>query len=269
VLDQVLKNYFVLVITPIELKKLIFLVIQSLNLTTNFYQTVKNLFKIIKMDHLPSDALYEIFDILPSLDSSTLSKINKKFFKIYTKTSKKYYKIQGSYAYILTKCLPHKFHRTYTYSFNPLTIDRNDGSIKFVEQGEMIVMNNKYNNNKYKYIGTMGVATCIAFFGFNGLDNISFMIHFDNDMDVCKSMILLNNLLKKCIGLYPSKGLFKLWIKGGYIDYSENLLNRIIDSINKYLNVKYVIECENILDSFMIKSAAIDTESGEYFDYIL
>jgi len=217
------------------------------------------------MNSLVSDVIYELFTFLSSYDSVVLSKINKKFTNIHTNMLKVYYRVSGSFVFVPTLFLPYKFYRAYTYSFNPLQQISNN--VKYISQREMIIVNNNHNDKKYKYIGTIGIATCIVFFGFCKSNQVSFMVHFDVTSNVHQAIMLLNIFLQECDD--TDDDTYKIWIKGGYLGYSEELLNRIMNSIKNCLTVKYMMIYENVLDSLMVKSAAIDITSGEYFDFII
>ena len=213
---------------------------------------------IIKILCMDNDILYDIFDRLSAIDAYKLSLTNKKIKRIYNKI------IENDFRFRLTNVQlfvpPNKFCSSSRYVSKPL--NTSSKNIKYVLQREMSIISNERKD--YEYVGSIGIATCIVLAGF--CSNLTFVIHFDDSTNVDKTIILLNTQIQSQL----TKGSeFKFWITGGFITYSERLFSEIDMSIKRYINFKYNIVYDDVLESLLVKSMAINTLTGEYFDYIL
>lgn len=135
--------------------------------------------------------------------------------------------------------------------------------VKFVDMEEIgIIMS---NDPYYKYIGTFGIATCIALIGRCNQTKITFVVHFSDTTDVDGSIHLLNSLLD---GSKINISKLDIWLIGGFIGYSEQLFDSIMLSLKNIATFSFTINNVSVMKSFVCKNVAININNGEIHDYI-
>ena len=137
---------------------------------------------------------------------------------------------------------------------NPLESDR----IKIIYMNEIGILTDDDSN--YEYIGTCAIATCIALIARCNETRITVVAHFSDCTDVQKSIPLLNELLGSATNV-------DVWLIGGFVGYSESLFDSLVsllDNLSFPFNIKEV----SVMRSFVCKSVAINTKTGEIYDYV-
>ena len=112
-------------------------------------------------------------------------------------------------------------------------------------------------------LATYGLATCIGFAGWDPLQKIGFLTHYDYYTKFPESF----NYLMDCISKQSQYPKFDVRIIGGW-DKSSEIITFLKSNLNNSKNIKMrLIEEDTGMSNAIVRSIAIDTRTGGTYSY--